>query len=282
MVNESTDDANTPPVSTRTVTVRSSSRSQWTAIVMLSLAMAFVVFRSVAAQYDANVATGTAQQLAGPLAELCASDPSVRTQVGDEKCDTARDVHAESPAAAPPGGRDGRGIVATALTGGHLMVTYTDGEHVDLGVVVGTPGPTGPTGAVGPEGRGILDASLDDGGRLVVRYADGATEVVGQVVGRDGVDGRGVDRVEARDGRLLVYYTTAPNDAIDVGPLPVARGIETLDLNLGTCIVTIHYTDGTQEDKLVSGCTSSGATPPPDDSSTVTTTTSDGTPTPTG
>lgn len=279
VASERTDDEHDdrPPVEP-TVVVRT-SRGQWAVAVGLTLAVGFLAYEQVSSRYDANVATSTAQDLAGPVADLCRNDPDAREQIGNARCDVASDVQREpSVAAMPRDGRDGRGIVSTALVGGHLLVTYTDGNHVDLGRVVGATGPGGPTGPTGVAGRGIVDAALDGDGRLVVTYTDGTSEAVGHVVGRDGVDGvngvdgRGVDRVEARDGRLLVYYSTAPDQAVDVGPLPPGRGIETLDLDLDACTVTIHYTDQSSEVKSVTGCDSSTSEP----------TTTDDLPTPTG
>lgn len=269
-------DRDRPP----TVVVRT-SRSQWVASIGLGLAVAYVIVQGVIAQYQANVSTSTAAQLAEPLAELC-RDGDVRSQVGDARCRVASDVQREPSAAAGRDGRDGRGIASTALDDGHLVVTFTDGERRDLGRVLGATGPTGPTGTAG---RGIRDASLDAEGHLVVSYTDGKTQTVGRVVGRDGVDGRGVDRVEARDGRLLVYYTTAPDDAVDVGPLPPGppgRGVATLDLDLDSCTVTIRYTDGTSETKNVTGCdggaggTTTTEPPPPTDVTTTDTSPADG------
>lgn len=259
-----------------TVVIRT-SRGQRAVVAGLVAAVGFVIVQSVTAHYDANVATDAAQDLAGPVATLCASDPDARRRIGDARCDVASDVQRESSAGAVPrdgrdgdDGDDGRGIAATTLRDGHLVVTYTDGQQVDLGVVVG------PTGATGEPGRGIVDASLDADGRLVVTYTDGVVTTVGHVVGRDGADGRGVDRVEVRDGRLLVYYSTAPDDAVDVGALPAGpagRGIASLDLDLDRCEVTIHYTDGTDEVKPVTGCErgSTDTTTPPAVTTTATT-----------
>lgn len=267
-------DDDRPPVERTTTVVIRTSRGQWAVIAGTVLVVVFMSVQQVGARYRENVATATAGELAVPVVRLCRDDET-RRQIGDARCRVASEVQRESTVVLTP--RDGRGIASTALEGGHLVVTFTDGERRDLGLVVGS---TGAPGATGDAGRGIVDASLDAEGQLVVSYTDGTSQTVGHVVGRDGVDGRGVDRVEARDGRLLVYYSTAPDDAVDVGPLPPGppgRGVATLDLDLASCRVTVRYTDGTRETKDVTGCTPEDG----DDGGTTTSTAAPPSPAPT-
>lgn len=108
-------------------------------------------------------------------------------------------------------GAAGRGIVSSAVSDNHLILTYTDGARVDVGPVVGPPGPAGRSGAAGSpgapgaagadgsagkngadgkNGRGIASATIDTAGHLVVAYSDGTTADLGRVVGPAGEDGR--------------------------------------------------------------------------------------------
>jgi hypothetical protein len=250
-------------------------------IVALTLAVAFLVYEQVSAKVDAINATQQAQDMAEPLDRLCRDDPETRRRVGDENCDQAASVQAEPPPVAiaqPEDGTDGtdgddgdpgRGIVTTAITGGHLYLTYTDGTTEDKGVVVGPAGPTGAPGIDGERGRGVTSSTVSGDGELVIAYTDGTSEVAGVVVGRDGVDGRdgergrGVARTEVVDGRLLVTYDDGTAD--DAGPVvgPRGRGVATLDLDLDRCVVTIHYDDGSpSEERPVTGCDVEEPPPP--------------------
>lgn len=242
----------------------------WRSVTLvLVLAVCFVVVQQVISRYEANVATDTARELAAPVDRLCRDDPSVAREIGESSCDVAADVRRESTVVAAPrdgtNGRDGmngadgpagRGVAGTAVADGRLLVTYTDGQHVDLGPVVGA---TGPTGAVG---RGVVGATVDEAGQLIVTYTDGTSSAVGRVVGVRGDVGRGVARVEARDGRLVVFYDDDPDVAVDVGVLPTARGIVSLDLDLDRCVVTVRYTDETVEERPVGGCEPRPTVPP--------------------
>ena len=50
-------------------------------------------------------------------------------------------------------GHVGRGVAEARLDdAGHLIFTMTDGQELDLGLVVGSAGPAGPAGEMGPQG----------------------------------------------------------------------------------------------------------------------------------
>lgn len=80
----------------------------------------------------------------------------------------------------------------------HMIVTYTDGTTVDLGLIVGptggqgapgTPGSAGTPGGKGDPGvagRGITSAIIDGNGHLIITYTDGATADAGVVSGGGG------------------------------------------------------------------------------------------------
>ena len=80
---------------------------------------------------------------------------------------------------------------------GHLMVTYSDGETVDLGKVTGDA----TDGKDGENGRGIANLEVNEDGELIATYTDGETQNLGRVVGADGTDGKdGQDGKPGKDG----------------------------------------------------------------------------------
>lgn len=260
---------------------RSGQRNQWIVIVILSLAVVFVVYQQVEAKLAANVATDTAKDLAEPVDQLCRDDPSARRRIGDERCDQAAEVQRESTVAiAPRDGKPGRGIVSTAVVGGRLYVTYTDGVREDKGVIA----------VNGQDGRGITGARLDDTGQLVLTYTDSTSETVGRIVGRDGERGRGVASVVvSADYHVIVTYTDGTVE--DVGALPPGpsgpsgpsgptgppgRSVLTVDFDMKNCTATIYYSNDTSETKEMTGCDEGRPTSP------APTTTTTGLPVPTG
>lgn len=166
-------------------------------------------------------------QVAQPVAALCASDAAVRARVGDQTCQVATSAAASVVGPAGPAGaagEAGRGIVATVIRNdGHLIVTYSDGAKVDVGPVVGK------TGENGAPGRGIASSDIL-AGSLVLTFSDGTSSNLGPVVGEKGVsgpagadgkpgkDGRGIAKTEIVDGRLIVTYDD--QTTTDAGPVP--------------------------------------------------------------
>ena len=104
-------------------------------------------------------------------------------------------------------GKDGRGVKSFEVNDeGHLMVTYSDGETVDLGKVTadatdGKDGQDGKPGKDGENGRGITNLEVNEDGELIATYTDGETQNLGRVVGADGTDGKdGKDGKPGKDG----------------------------------------------------------------------------------
>lgn len=162
----------------------------------------------------ADDATATAQQATAEKVDFA-------EQIRNE-CNAGRLTGPICPAAAAaaatptptPTPKDGRGIVSTAISDGHLLVTYTDGVVDDVGQVQGAPG------------RGIASTTITDG-RLIVTFDGGAVRDLGQVVGPDGADGddgtdgepgRSIATVGQDDGRLIITYDDGTTT--DAGPLP--------------------------------------------------------------
>jgi integrin beta 3 len=126
-------------------------------------------------------------------------------------------------------GADGRGIDALEIdVQGNLVAKFSDGEEVNLGLVVGhdgadgkdgSPGIQGPpglpglqgekgdTGKIGPQGErglpgengmdgapgrdgvGLAGAFINRSGELIVTLTDGSTRELGLIVGKDGAQG---------------------------------------------------------------------------------------------
>lgn len=210
------------------------------------------------AEDEAADAQRDAKELGDPVYALCQKDAEVRRRLG-ALCDKAAEVKEQPlPAAAPRDGEDGRGIAATTIRNGHLLLTYTDGAVEDKGAIVGR------SGKPGKNGRSITGTAIVDGG-LVLSYSDRSTETVGRVVGADGRDGRGIASVTINgDFRLIVTYTDG--ETVDVGPLPSGRdgrGIASVAFDMDSCTATVTYTDGAVEKSEMTGCEDD---PPPDPS----------------
>lgn len=194
-------------------------------VVLLAAWLAWLTYALGERAQDARQANGravqaerTAEDLAADIARVCEQGGEAAAKLG-AACIAADEVVTDPPDPPRRGepGRDGRGIAATSIDRGRLVVTYTDGTRRTVGRVVGAPGPPGPPGAAG---RGITGTELVDGS-LVVAYTDGSTETVGRVVGEqgaDGADGRGIAQVSESDGQLVVTYTDGTTEV--VGPLP--------------------------------------------------------------
>lgn len=232
-----------------------------------------------AAALQAQVAeiAADAKQVADPLAELCRTDPSVAARAG-EGCRKAAEVQKQPAAPVAVDGVDGRGITATAIEAGRLVVSYTDGQRRDVGQVVGQPGTPGAAGPVGESGRGVV-ATVLDGVDLVVIYSDGARENLGRIVGRDGDPGRGITSVDGSTGRLLITYddgTTQDAGELPRGPQgergapPASWTVQRADGSTERCT----RNEGSPDDAPTYSCTASGGpTDPPTETTTETTTT---------
>lgn len=232
-------------------------------LAVLVLAVGYVVYGTVSTQLAANEATEQKQEaqqdakaVADPLYALCQRDAEVRRRVGT-LCDTAAEVKDQPAPAAGRDGRDGRGIIGTAIVDGRLLITYTDG-------VVEDKGPITTAGVPGKDGRSIVGTTIQDGA-LVLSYSDGTSETVGQVVGadgepgQDGDPGRGITSVSvSADYRLTVTYTDG--ETVDVGPLPAGRdgadgrGIASVAFDMDSCEATVTYTNGASETAPMTGC----------------------------
>lgn len=190
---------------------RRGHRAQWIAFagaivgILVLGALFFTTTGSLKAELDAVSTSATENHSAAQtLAE------QVRQLGGTPK------VQPPGPAGATgPSGPAGRGITGTAISSGHLYVSYTDGVTEDKGQVVGKDG------SAGTDGRGITGSTVASG-HLILSYSDNTTQDAGQVVGQDGAKGdpgRGVKSMDGSSGHLVVTYDDGTTQ--DVGPLPV-------------------------------------------------------------
>ena len=112
-------------------------------------------------------------------------------------------------------GKDGIGVTATEINeSGELIITYSNGNAVNLGVVIGKDGAqgekgdTGATGADGEDGVGITETTINAAGELVLTYSNGEIVNLGKVVGEDGAQGEkgdtGSSGADGKDGIGIV------------------------------------------------------------------------------
>jgi len=158
-------------------------------------------------------------------------------------CAKAQQVQQTPVPGIPVEGPAGRGIAATSIRDGHLIITFSDGTFDDLGVIVRD-------GETGPSGRGITSTELV-GSRLVVRYSDGTSQDVGIIVGPPG---RGIASASTAGGRLVLTYTDGTTE--DAGPLP--PGPAGADGNDGAAAPSVQSTTKTFSDGSTENCTRSG------------------------
>jgi extracellular nuclease len=93
------------------------------------------------------------------------------------------------------------------------VLTYSDGNTSDLGVVVGQDGAKGVDGKDGADGVGISNVAVSTDGVLVITLSNDDVKTLGNIKGEKGEKGdkgdtgRGIDHMDIVDGELWVYYT---------------------------------------------------------------------------
>ncbi|MBS6463417.1 MAG: leucine-rich repeat protein [Firmicutes bacterium] len=84
-------------------------------------------------------------------------------------------------------GDDGVGIANVAINEkGELVVTLSNGDERNLGLVTGKDGIDGQNGTDGNDGVGISNLEINDGGSLILTLTDGTVKNLGKVIGKDG------------------------------------------------------------------------------------------------
>ena len=140
-------------------------------------------------------------------------------------------------------GKDGRGVKSFEINDeGHLIVTYSDGETVDLGKVTGDKGSDGKDGVDGKPGKDGERGPKGDTGAPGKDGADGTD-------GRDGIDGKdgqpGKNGADGEQGPKGDKGDTgvAGQDGKDGEPGTDGRGIAEATVNENGELV-LTYTDG--------------------------------------
>ncbi|HTY82083.1 MAG TPA: trypsin-like peptidase domain-containing protein [Dehalococcoidales bacterium] len=89
-------------------------------------------------------------------------------------------THGATATTAPPGVSVTGASVNNA---GHLVLSFSNGQQVDAGSIIGPQGPAGPSGA------GVTGASVSSSGHLLVTLSTGQTIDTGTVIGPQGPSG---------------------------------------------------------------------------------------------
>ena len=114
-------------------------------------------------------------------------------------------------------GADGRGIVTVSLNGGDLYVTYSDSATpVRIGTVRGEKGDKGDPGAQGEKG----DPGVDGKSAYELykaAYPDYTGTLTEWLASLKGDTGRGIQKTEIVDGKLIVTYTDGTQE--DLGSI---------------------------------------------------------------
>ncbi len=97
-------------------------------------------------------------------------------------------------------GKDGVSVSSCELNdAGELVITYSNGDTQNLGVITGAAGKDGKDGENGKDGVGISNVEISDDGNLVITLTDDTVIDLGNVKGKDGKDG--LDGLNGEDGK---------------------------------------------------------------------------------
>ncbi len=110
-------------------------------------------------------------------------------------------------------GDDGLGVEEVIIENNHLVITYTDGESIDLGQVIGPMGPEGPRGLQGLQGEAGSDGvtpHIGENGNWHIGSLDTGT-YAGDNVGVTVIEIRDVDDLVAINDCLTCHYKLMNN-----------------------------------------------------------------------
>lgn len=111
-------------------------------------------------------------------------------------------------------GRDGRSIVSAAVNGeGHLILTLTNGQDVDVGPVTGPQGAAGRDGIDGKPGKDGVTGARGEAGRAGRDGKDGSVGSISNIEIGDVFPAR----INAKDlDRLMVREITVNGETFQV------------------------------------------------------------------
>ena len=112
-------------------------------------------------------------------------------------------------------GADGLGITKSEInTNGELILTYTNGQSTNLGIVKGTDGVDGRNGTDGKDGTSIANVVVSSEGALSVELSNGTILNLGNIKGTDGI---GITKSEINsNGELILTYTKGNTENLGV------------------------------------------------------------------
>ncbi len=110
-------------------------------------------------------------------------------------------------------GVDGVGITDASINeNGELVLSFTQGEPVNLGKVVGEDGKDG------EDGVGITGASINANGELILTFSKGEPVNLGKIVGTDGTDGISITGVNINENGELIL-TFSKGEPVNLGKI---------------------------------------------------------------
>lgn len=116
-------------------------------------------------------------------------------------------------------GKDGVCIIKAEInTNGELVLTLSDGNTLNAGVVKGNDGATGQKGTNGKDGVSVKSTHINDKGELIIEFSDNSETNVGVVRGIDGQNGVSIVSVEKTSNYELII-NLSNNTKINLGSI---------------------------------------------------------------
>lgn len=145
-------------------------------------------------------------------------------------------------------GKDGVGISGASIdTSDHLILTLSNGDTIDVGVVVGADGKDGQDGVDGKDGKngvGIKNVTVSEGGILTVTLDNDTIFTLGNIKGKDGV---GIAKTEINDeGKLIITYTDNKVVTLDKVVGNNGIGIKSAEITEDYMLKLVFTDNGTQ------------------------------------
>ena len=152
-------------------------------------------------------------------------------------------------------GKDGVGISGAAIeSNNHLVLTLSNGDTIDVGVVVGADGKNGVAGEDGQDGVdgedgkdgvGIKNVTVSEEGILTVTLDNDTIFTLGNIRGKDGI---GIAKTEINaEGELVITYTDNQVVTLDKVVGADGVGIKSAEITEDYMLKLVFTDNGTQE-----------------------------------